>query len=271
MTYERILYEVDDRVATITLNLPDKRNALRVPMVAEIGEALHRAERDDGVGAVILTGAGEHFCAGGDMAGSGAPITTDSAFARMQLGSRVAGQLLEFPKPLVSAVDGVAFGAGFSFAIAADLLIATHRARFCMAFMRMGLVPDAAALFTLPRLVGTQRARELIYTTRELDAATARDWGLVLEVVEPAALRERSLEIARAMATHSPAAFALTKAALLRTHGSDPGTMLEHEIRGQTIAFNTDYARRLAERFRNREGPLFRWPEAGGERTVPPR
>lgn len=262
MDYERIQYAVAEGIATLTLNFPEKRNAMRVPMVQELGQALAAAEADEAVRAVILTGAGGHFSAGGDMGAAGTRPTVEAGLQRMQRGAGTVGRLLQLRKPLVAAVDGVCYGAGFSFALGADLIIASDRARFCMAFMRMGLVPDGAALFTLPRLVGLQRARELIYTTRELDAATARDWGLVLEVVAPADLAQRSRAVAAAMGRHSPVAFSATKAALLRSSASELAPMVDTEIQAQSLAFLSSYATEVGRRFAEKQPPLFQWPVA---------
>ena len=267
MGYEKILYDVSEGVATVTLNFPEKRNAMRAPMIQELGQALAAAEADEAVQAVVLTGAGGHFSAGGDMGAAGAPPTLEGGLQRMQRGSQTVNRLLQLRKPLVAAVDGVCYGAGFSFAIGADLLIASDRARFCMAFMRMGLVPDGAALFTLPRLVGLQRARELIYTTRELDAATAREWGLVLEVVSADDLPACARAVAQAMGSHSPVAFAATKAALLRSSASDLGPMIDTEIQAQGLAFLSAYASEVGQRFVAKQAPLFQWPAAPSAKT----
>jgi 2-(1,2-epoxy-1,2-dihydrophenyl)acetyl-CoA isomerase len=264
LTYERILYDVTDGIATVTLNFPEKRNAMRKPMVNEFGHALALAEHDPGVKAIILTGAGEHFSAGGDMsAATSGPPTLESSRARMQGGTRVARQLLELQKPLIAAVDGCAFGAGFSFALASDLIIASTRARFCLAFMRIGLMPDTAALFTLPRLIGLQAAKQLIYSARELSAAEALSLHLVLDVVEPEELMTRAREIARAMGSIAPTAFAVTKNALLKTYSSDLTTILDAEIDGQAMAFMSSAHLEAVQRMQAKEPPLFQWPTGG--------
>ncbi|MDE1184781.1 enoyl-CoA hydratase/isomerase family protein [Paraburkholderia sp.] len=254
-----LLIDHDDGIATLTLNRPEAKNALNLPMRAALRDAIYAIRQDRSVRAVILRGAGNDFCSGGDVRGMTVESAEEGRNRLDDLHGWIA-QLLDLDRPVIAAVDGVAYGAGFSLALAADLVIASDRARFCMPFMKVGLVPDCAAFYTLPRIVGMARAKELIFTAREIDARRACEIGAALEVVEPERLHARSASIARALADASPAAFGLAKRALNMSLGSDLRTMLELESATQGIAFSTAYHREAVQRFRDKASPLFQWP-----------
>ena len=152
---------IHDGVATLTLNRPEARNAISTAMKDELSTVVPQIAADPGVRAVVLTGAGGVFSAGGDLRGMDevrASMTVEGWRDRMRSVHPLIRTLLEMDKPLIAAVDGAAFGAGFSLALLADFVLASPRARFCLSFMRVGLVPDFAAMYTLPRVVGVQRA-----------------------------------------------------------------------------------------------------------------
>jgi len=248
---EFVRYDVDAGVARITLDRPDRRNAIDVPMRAALLAAVQAATADPAVRAVVLTGAGGHFCSGGDVSTRRDRMAPIGACARA---------LLEMPKPVIAAVDGIAFGGGFGLCLCADLVLATPAARFCLSFMRIGLVPDFAAAFTLPRLVGLQRARQLIYTAAEIDGRQALEYGLVSELVDAGRLAPRAAEVATAMAGMPATAFALTKQALLRSSSSELAAMVEMEMTSQGVAFNTGYHQQAVERLLEKKPPLYSFP-----------
>ena len=180
-----LLFEVDGGVATITMNRPQARNALDAAMKDAFAEIVPRVASDASIRAVVLAGAGGAFCAGGDLRGMAAvrpAMTLDGWRQRMREVQPWLIQLIELDKPLVAAVDGPAYGAGFGLALAADFVVASPRARFCLSFMKVGLGPDFGAVYTLPRVVGVQRAKELMLSAREVPADEALRLGLVLEI-----------------------------------------------------------------------------------------
>ena len=262
MTY--IDTRVLEGVATLTLSQPGRKNALNQQMQVELDAALQALRADPAVRALVITGAGEDFCSGGDISAIEQRLDNgaEAGRARMLEQHRTFQRLLAFDRPVIAAVDGVAFGAGFSFALAADLVIASTRARFCLSFARVGLVPDLGVLHTLPRMIGLQRTRDLIYSARELSAEEAQSFGLVLEVLPPAALQARAQAIAQAMAQASPGAFSATKALLARSFELDRGALMEAEANAQGIAFSSDYVKKAMGRFLRREAPRFRWPRS---------
>jgi 2-(1,2-epoxy-1,2-dihydrophenyl)acetyl-CoA isomerase len=161
---------------------------------------------------------------------------------------------------LIAAVDGVAYGAGFSFALMADFVLATPRARFCMSFLRIGLVPDCAAFHNLPRIVGVQRAKELMLSAREVKADEALQLGIVMELHAPEQLMARAHALAASMAHASPVAVSLIKRALATVGGADLPGLLEMEATAQGVAGSTDAHRQAVQRFLNKEPAAFQWP-----------
>lgn len=259
-----LLVEIDDGVATLTLNRPQQKNALNGPMRDALRDAVYHIRADRTVRAVVLRGAGTDFCAGGDIRAMNV-TAADAGRDRMDDLHGWIAMLADLDRPVVAAVDGVAYGAGFSFALLADLIVASQRARFCMPFMKVGLVPDCGALYTLPRVVGMARARELVFSAREVGAEEAHRLGFVLEIVPQDALHARADALARGLGGASPAAFGMTKRALQQSFDSDLRAMLELESLGQGIAFTTDYHREAVRRFKEKEPPLYRWPAASGD------
>ena len=251
-------------VATLRLNRPRALNAIDHAMADELGAALEGLRHDEAVKAVVLTGAGDAFCAGGDVRGTAGagPRTAQALHAGMRRFHRMVLALHELPQPVIAAVDGVAFGAGFSLLLLCDLVLLSERARLCMAFQRIGLVPDCGALYSLPRAVGLQRARELMLSGREITALEARDMGIALEVLPAGALHARAQELARSVCGASPVAVAFTKQALHASWGADLRAVLAQEAAAQAIALGTPYVAEAGRRFVAKEPPLFRWPEA---------
>ena len=263
-TQQDLLYDERDGVAHIVLNKPEKKNALNPEMRNALWEALGKASASAQVRAVLISGAGKDFCSGGDIS---VMATTDSdaesGRKRIDPVTRGARQLLELQKPVIVAVDGCAYGIGFSLALAADIVVATPRSRFCLSFMRLGLVPDGLALFTLPRIIGWARAKKMLYSAQEIDGQTASDYGVVTELVEPDALLERARAIAHALASSSPAAFALTKNALLRSFSSDASAVMDMEINGQGIAYSTVFHKDAVKACMGKQPLAFTWPPKG--------
>jgi 2-(1,2-epoxy-1,2-dihydrophenyl)acetyl-CoA isomerase len=251
-------------VAVLTLNRPHARNAIHAEMALTLARMLGEIEVDTSVRAVVLQGSGGSFSAGGDIrkTASAGPRTSEQRMAAMTPFHRLATALAGLGKPVIAAIDGVAFGAGFSLALLADLVLLSDRARLCMVFQRVGLVPDMGALYLLPRAVGMQRARELLFSAREIDAREALALGIALEVVSPDALASRALALANGMAGASPLAVSLTKQALSRTFQSDLQAVLAFEAAAQAVATGSDYLTDAVERFTAKRAPQFQWPPA---------
>src|SRR5579884_324975 len=228
MEYHEILYDVADRVATITLNRPDKLNAWTARMYEEVNDAMSSAEADDTVRAVILTGAGRGFCAGADMSllssiaegglADGPPPLSQAPERPVKPGIPVDFQrkYSYFPsirKPVIAAVNGPAVGLGFIIALYCDLRFASTEARFGTAFARRGLIAEYGMAWMLPRLIGTANALDLLLSARMIGAADAQRMGLVNGVFAAGEFMERVREYAKELATmSSPRSMAIIKA-----------------------------------------------------------
>ncbi len=266
MTYSELMLDVQDSVATLTLNRPEARNALGGLLRDELADAVtqisDRAGKD--ISAVVLTGTGRAFCAGGDLRAlqDVAAQGPDAMRARMREAHVTLERWLDLPVPTIAAVNGAAAGAGFSLAIACDFVFAAEDARFIMSFGRIGLVPDWGAMYILPRLVGMQRAKELVLTARELDAGEARDYGLVLETVAPDRLLEHAQAFAAKFTGASPEAIGIAKRVMGATFESDRSTALAAEADAQAQANASDYHRDAVARFLAKEPARFDWGRA---------
>jgi len=259
MHYENIRFELADGVATITLNRPDAANAIDLALGRELMHAAIRCDEDANVRAVMLTGAGRMFCAGGDLKsfashGDALPallkeLTTylhaaTSRFARMNA-------------PLVIAVNGTAAGAGFSLAVSGDLVLMAESAALSMAYTAAGLSPDGSSSYFLPRLIGLRRTQELMITNRRLSAAEALAWGLVTQVVPDAELASTAGALARKLAAGPTRAFGEVKGLLASAFTESLETQMELEARGIAAMANTDDGREGIAAFLAKRAPKF--------------
>jgi 2-(1,2-epoxy-1,2-dihydrophenyl)acetyl-CoA isomerase len=199
MSYQTILCELSDSVLKVTLNRPDKLNALTDVMLQELHAAFAKAAGDKATRCVLLTGAGKGFCPGQDLAN----VQEMSRGGKPAYGEHIRSNynplilaMARLSKPIVAAINGVAAGAGMSLAMACDVRIASEKASFLQAFVSIGLVPDSGSTWFLPRLIGRQRALELMLSGRKLSAAEALEWGLVNQVVSPEQLMEEATKVA---------------------------------------------------------------------------
>ena len=258
-----LLHARDGGVAILTLNRPEAKNALDAATTDALVALLRELRDSEDVRSVLLCGAGGDFCAGGGVKamGQGGARSVEQRRAGMGRYRDLATALAALDKPVVAAIDGIAYGAGLSLALLADIVLVSERARMAMVFHRIGLVPDVGAWYTLPRVVGLQRAKELIFSAREFGAAEALRMNLAMEVLPPAELMPRALEIARSFDGASAAALSLSKQALQASLQSDLNAMLDLEASGQAIAGASEYAREAVRRFGAREPAQFRWPD----------
>ena len=235
MAYEKILFTVADGVATITLNRPDKLNSFDRALSLEVIDALDRVKDDATVRAVVLTGAGRAFSAGQDLAEAMAPGTKIQDILTTQYNP-IVRRLRALPKPVVAAVNGVAAGAGANIAYACDLTLAAESANFIQSFINIGLIPDSGGTFTLPRLVGQQRAFGQMILAPKVSAREAEALGLIWRCVPDAELMNEARALAARLAVMPTKAIALTKQALNRSQGSSLEAQLDVENELQSIA-----------------------------------
>ena len=221
MAYEQITVSHEGPVAWITLNRADRLNALTATMSGELERAFTDAGEDEQVRCIVLTGEGRGFCAGQDLtefeAAYRAGGRPDIAEHLRTSYHRMIPVVVETPKPVIAAINGVAAGAGLSLALACDLRVASDEARFTQAFVKIGLIPDSGGSYLLPRAVGYPKALELSITGDLIDAKTAVDLGLVSRVVPAASFRDDVTALARQLASMPTLAIAATKALLQRS------------------------------------------------------
>src|SRR5262245_37012097 len=262
MTTE-LLETVKDGIAVLTMNRPDRLNALSGPMLGAMLEALQRLADDSAVGVVVLTGASRGFCAGGDVKamaeGKEFGGTTMEEKAQQLRSSMETSRLLhELPKPTIAMVRGAAAGAGLSLALACDLRIASDTARFGTAFARVGYSGDFGGSFFLTQLVGTAKARELYYTADLLDAQQAVGIGLVNRVVADARLEEETHTLAARLAKGPRIAYRYMKRNLNAAETASLNEMLDLEAWHHTRCGMTEDHREATKAFVDKREPVFR-------------
>src|SRR5271170_2748672 len=258
---ERHLIEaISEGIATLTLNRPDRLNALSTPIMEGLLEALPRLAGDAAVGAIVLTGAGRAFCAGGDvksMAGGSVERNMDEAVTHLRGRMEVSRLLHEIPKPTIAMVNGPAAGAGMSLALACDLRIAGKSARFVTAFANIGFSGDFGGSYFLSKLLGTGKARELYYTAEPLDAAQALALGVVNRVVADSDLVETTMGLARKFAKGPRIALALMKQNFNAAETGTLAQLLDLESRRQIETGRTDDHKEAARAFLEKRAPFF--------------
>jgi 2-(1,2-epoxy-1,2-dihydrophenyl)acetyl-CoA isomerase len=249
MSYEAILYETRGPVAIITLNVPDRLNAIGNAVREEVHAAMQAAHEDDAVRAAIITGAGERgFCSGADLSGAaarmaaggdgGVPTPTAHRDKLDEEGwvGRWAKRFAHFDKPLIGAINGVAAGAGMSMALACDVRVGSTNARFKTVFIERNFSPDSGMSYFLPRIVGYSRAADLIFTSRSVNAEEAYRIGLLDRLVAPENLLDEAIALAQEMAAWPPLAMRMSKRVLQHNQDAELDEALRYESVGLGFA-----------------------------------
>ena len=257
MSDSPVLYQVDGAVATITLNRPDVLNALNTALMLALREAVEKAAADAAIRAVVVTGAGRGFSAGADLASSSGGTGNAGTTLRERYHPVILA-MRAMPKPIISAVNGVAAGAGMSIAMAGDIILAGRSASFLQAFSKIGLVPDAGSTWFLPRYVGDVRARAMAILADRISAQDAQSFGLVWQVHEDAELLPKAQEMAQRLAAMPTRAYAMIKQALNASHQRDLATQLELEADLQVEAGKTEDFREGVAAFLQKRPPQFK-------------
>lgn len=256
--YKTILLEYKDRIAQITLNRPQKLNALNKEMYHEIKRAIAEIQQKPDIRVLVIKGSGKAFCAGGDISElSEASVSVESAQERLRMSHPVATDLRRMEQPIIMSINGDAIGGGLSIALNGDLRIASEKARFGATFIRVGLIPDMGSIFNLSRLVGISKACELAFLGDIIDAREAERVGLVNRVVPAAELSAATDEWARRLAESSPLALKLTKSALYKGLNMDFLSELEDEVNTQTLCLISQSGREGLKAFLEKRKPVF--------------
>ena len=260
-----LLARVEDRVAILTMNRPERRNALSAGMMTGLIKALDDAETATDVGCIVLTGASGAFCSGGDVkgmaegGGGGGGGGLDAAIHRQRLQQRAtAGRLYEMPKPVIGMLPGAAAGAGLSLALACDLRIASENAILTTAFARVGFSGDYGGTFFMTQLIGAAKTRELYFLSERIDAKEAERLGLVNRVVSASALEEETLSLARRLAHGPTVAYRYMKENINRAIGGDLGECLDLEATHHVHTGLTEDHRNAVKAFVEKREPEFK-------------
>jgi 2-(1,2-epoxy-1,2-dihydrophenyl)acetyl-CoA isomerase len=256
-----LLESVTDRVATLTLNRPDRLNALSTPMLDGLLEALPRLAADPEIAVVILTGAGRGFCAGGDvknMAEGSGQLGLEDAVQRLRGRMEVSRLLHEIPKPTIAMVNGPAAGAGLAMALACDLRVASESARFITAFAKVGFSGDFGGSYFLSKLVGSGKARELYYTGEPLNGAQALALGIANQLVADAELAEATMALATRLARGPGIALGLMKKNFNAAETGTLAELLDLEAQHQVRTARTEDHAEAARAFVEKRPPAFK-------------
>ena len=259
-TYNALLYSLENDVAWVTMNRPEQRNAMNAEMRDELIQVLADARANPAVRCLVLTGSGKGFCTGADLSGQRSQGPTGPGAGReimKQSSQRLIRTLWELEKPVVAAVNGVAAGLGSHLAFASDFVIASTEARFIEIFVRRGIAIDAAGAFLLPRLIGLQKAKELVFFGDDLSAEEAVHLGLASKVVPADQLLAAAREWAERLATGPTFAIGMSKRLLNRSLESSFDTALEEEALAQALVTQSDDTREGMRAFMERRAPVF--------------
>ena len=256
--YDKIEIIKDSNVAVIRLNSPATMNALESRLFEELCEATADVERDSSVRAVVLTGTGRAFCAGGDLKRFSEGFGANEGYFYMRRFAPWVRQFAEMGKPTIAAVNGYAVGAGFCIALHADMIIASDDAKFGMAFANVGLIPDLGGLYALPRLVGLQRAKELVFTGRNINAEEAKEIGIVNKITTPERLFDDAFELAKKIAEGPSAAYRLAKSLINASGSMTLDQLMDQEALLQAQCIQTEDHKNAVDAFFKKEKPVFK-------------
>jgi enoyl-CoA hydratase/carnithine racemase len=255
-------FAVASGVATLTLNRPERKNPLTFDSYAELRDLFQSMARATDVKAVVLTGSGENFCSGGDVHEIIGPLT-GMRMPELLAFTRMTGDVIKAmracPQPIIAAIDGICAGAGAMLALAADMRLATARAKTAFLFTRVGLAgADMGACALLPRLIGQGRASELLFTGRSMSAAEGLQWGFFNALHEPEALQPAALQLAQSLADGPTFAHGMTKTMLHQEWAMTLDQAIEAEAQAQAICMQTQDFTRAFEAFAEKRKPIFK-------------
>ena len=259
-----IAFKIENGLAIASMSRPKNRNAFTPDFLTAIQGAIETCQNNEEISALILTGTDGVFSAGGDIKGMIKRIKSgnqDPDYIRKRIYklNDWLHQLRNLEIPVIAAVNGPAYGAGFGLALCADFILASESASFCAAFCRIGAIPDSGVLFTLPRMIGMQKAKELMYTGRPVGAQEAKELGITMEVYPANELYEASVALAHRMQNTSSTAFAITKRVTNQTFENTAASIVEMEAAGQAICLTSHYHSDAVERFVNKKPLRFNW------------
>jgi 2-(1,2-epoxy-1,2-dihydrophenyl)acetyl-CoA isomerase len=260
MAYEALRLDIHEHIATLTVNRPTAYNALNAPAAREFLDAITQLDEDSTVRCVVITGAGNAFCAGGDVRGFHDHLPEIGTHLKQltHLLHGAVSRIARMPKPVIAAVNGVVAGGGMGLLLACDLAYAVETATLAMAYTRIGANPDGSSTFWLPRLVGVRRALELIYTNRVLSAPEALAWGLLNGIMAPERFLDGVYEVAQQLAQGPTLAYARAKKLCYASLNETLETQMANEAHEITASGKTEDFREGIMAFMQKRVPTFR-------------
>jgi 2-(1,2-epoxy-1,2-dihydrophenyl)acetyl-CoA isomerase len=255
-----LLWEKNEGIGLLTMNRPEKYNALNRPLLLDMLKIVQEAATDDEVRVLVITGAGKAFCSGGDITGHPS-FETDDMFVREKFvaeGGTLTLNINRLPKPVIAAVNGIATGAGMDMALACDIRIASDRAKFSESFSRAGMMPDMGGSWLLPRIIGLGRALEMIYTGDTIDANEAYRIGLVNHLAPHDELMKKTMEMAARFAKGPAQSYRLSKWAVYKAQNVDLQSAMEHERMGQNLLLGSQDSKIAVTAFSEKKTPVFK-------------
>jgi 2-(1,2-epoxy-1,2-dihydrophenyl)acetyl-CoA isomerase len=256
--YQTILLEKQAGITTLTLNRPEKYNAINRLMTYELLDALTATSSDNDNRVLVITGAGKAFCAGADVQELSSESTAIESRIWTQCASKIMLLMADLERPIIAKVNGVAVGVGCSFALNADMVIASDNARFSLIFSQVGLIGDGGSLFNVPRLVGPMKAKELYFTARLIHAEEAERIGLINKVVAVQDLDGEVNNLAAKLASGPTVAYGIAKKIINKGLNMDLASVLEFEAMGQAIVSTTEDVKEATNAFLNKRPPEFK-------------
>lgn len=251
-----VLYAVESNIATITMNRPKSLNSMNDGLIDGLHEAISKAAADSEVRAIVLTGSGKAFCAGGDLSYLNSIESSAEKKAFIAKVGDVARRLTTIEKPVIAYVNGVAAGAGVNLMLACDLVYASAKARFAESFSKVGLIPDCGGLYFLPKAIGVLKAKELMFTADLIDAPTAAKLGMLNAVYEDDVLYDKVYEMAARLAASAPLSISLIKKYLNNT-ALTLDEVLTIEETTQALLMGTDDCKEGIAAFYEKRNPVF--------------
>jgi len=258
MDYEKIIFKKEGSIATITFNDPEKLNPMGIKMAENIRSALEECGRDEEVRAIIMTGAGRAFSAGGDLREIRENVPPLVFRDGIALVFKVVLAIADLEKPVIAAVNGPAVGVAFNMVLACDIVVASEEASFSEIFVRIGLIPDGGAHFLLPRIIGLAKAKEFIYTGKIISAREAETLGLVNQVVPPDKLNSAAQQWANRLANGPTRAIGMAKKLLNHSFQTGLAEMIEVETEIQTLLHETEDHKEGISAFFEKRTPSFK-------------
>lgn len=258
MTFETITYSQEEGIGRLVLNRPEQLNALSGQMFQELIALLRKLETEKDLKVLIVSGAGRAFCAGGDVAEMEKGFGSSMGFYdHMGAANRFTMALAEFPKPVIAQIQGAATGAGMNIALAADIVIASEKAKFSEIFGNVGLIPDVGGTYLLPRIVGRSKAKEIVFTYRMMSAKEAFELGIIHKLTAPEELEDAVLEYAKKIAAGPTRALGIAKRLINRSFETDLYTALDFEGFAQALCGNGEEHKEGVRAFTEKRKPDF--------------